>query len=90
MNDKLTSIVKGAILALLGGGAAGMLSYLSGVDWSVLGGAFGGPLAGAAIAIILNIARKYLLPETPTTPTTPPTTTPAPVKPANPFGNLRS
>ena len=54
--DKIISVLKGAVVALAGGGVAAMLAYLDAVNWS----ATGGPIAGALVAICINALRKYL------------------------------
>lgn len=82
--DKIYSILKGAVLAMLGAAVPALLAYLGTVDW----GAVGGPLVGAAVAILLNVARKYAQPGDQPAPA--PVPVPAPetkgaTKPKDPF-----
>lgn len=73
--EKLLSVLKGAVTALLGGGLVSALQYLGTVDWGVAG-----PLVGAAVSVAISAARKALQPTTPVAPKLP-----APGDPADPF-----
>lgn len=73
--DKLLSILKGAIIALLGGGLVAMLQYLGTVDWG-----WASPLMASVVSIAINATRKALQPTTSAGPKLP-----APGDPADPF-----
>lgn len=73
--EKLLSVLKGAVIALLGGGLVSALQYLGTVDWGVAA-----PLVSAAVSVAINAARKALQPATPAIPKLP-----APGDPADPF-----
>lgn len=65
--DKLLSILKGAVIALLGGGLVACLQYLQAVDWG-----WYAPLIASALSIAINAARKALEPAAPALPPPPP------------------
>ena len=73
--DKLLSVLKGAVIALLGGGLVACLQYLQTVDWG-----WYAPLVASAISILINAARKALEPA----PLPPPA--PIPLPGPGPFG----
>lgn len=55
MSDKIQSIIKGALIALAGGGVAALTQYLSGIDWGVFG-----IWASVVASIVINAIRKWL------------------------------
>lgn len=64
--DKLLSVLKGAIIALLGGGLVAALQYLQAVEWG-----WYAPLVASVLSIAINAARKALEPAAPPLPAPP-------------------
>lgn len=71
--DKLLSVLKGAIIALLGGGLVAALQYLQAVEWG-----WYAPLVASVLSIAINAARKALEPAAPPLPAPPAVPLPPP------------
>lgn len=71
--DKLLSVLKGAIVALLGGGLVAALQYLQAVEWG-----WYAPLVASVLSIAINAARKALEPAAPPLPAPPAVPLPPP------------
>ena len=61
--EKWQKVLVGAVIALCSGGAVSALTYLQAVDWGAAG-----PIVAAVLAILVNLARKWLQPDPPATP----------------------